>query len=254
MKKLGLQLYTVRNTMDTAENIRETFRRIKAMGYDEAQTAGCAVSYEQFGQIAKDEGITIIGTHEGWNQVYDAPVEQVVENHKALGTTNVGIGAYYFHSEEEIYTFCAQANELGARLKPFGMKFTYHNHSFEFRRWGNDGKTAMDILAERLDPETVSFVLDTYWVQHGGGDVIDWMKRLAGRIDILHMKDMAMADTQFFTEIGSGNINFDGIMKTAAEIGVQHYVVEQDSCPGDPFDSLAASYAYIQENYMKERK
>ena len=57
MKTLGLQLYTVRNTMDTADNIRETFRRIKAMGYDEAQTAGCPIPYEEFGQIAKDEGV-----------------------------------------------------------------------------------------------------------------------------------------------------------------------------------------------------
>jgi sugar phosphate isomerase/epimerase len=64
------------------------------------------------------------------------------------------------------------------------------------------------------------------------------------------MKDMAMADKPYFTEIGNGNINFDGIIRTAAEIGVSHYVVEQDTCPGDPFDSLAASRAYIKEHFM----
>ena len=248
MKKLGLQLYTVRNTMDTAENIRETFRRLKAMGYDEAQTAGCPIPYEQFGQIAKEEGIIIIGTHEGWNQVYDAPVESVVDNHRALGTTNVGIGAYYFRSEEEIYTFCEQANELGARLKPYGMKFTYHNHSFEFRRWGNDGKTAMDILAERLDPETVSFVLDTYWVQHGGGDVRAWIERLAGRIDILHLKDMGRdGNGPFITEIGHGGIWWEGVLETAVNTGVKHFIVEQDIWPGDPFESLKYSREYLDK-------
>ena len=248
MKTLGLQLYTVRNTMDTADNIRETFRRIKAMGYDEAQTAGCPIPYAEFGKIAKEEGISIIGTHEGWNQVYEAPVEQVVENHTALGTTNVGIGAYYFHSEEEIYTFCEQANELGARLKPYGMKFTYHNHSFEFRRWGNDGKTAMDVLAERLDPETVSFVLDTYWVQHGGGDVRAWIERLAGRIDILHLKDMGVNENgPFITECGNGNINFDGIIPLAEACGVKHFCVEQDIWPGDAMDSAAFSANYLKK-------
>jgi hypothetical protein len=29
----------------------------------------------------------------------------------------------------------------------------------------------MDMLVDGLDPEKISFVLDTYWVQHGGGDV-----------------------------------------------------------------------------------
>ena len=76
------------------------------------------------------------------------------------------------------------------------------------------------------------------------------MKKLAGRIDILHMKDMAMADKPYFTEIGNGNLNFDGIVRTAAEIGVKHYVVEQDTCPGDPFDSLKFSADYIKANLM----
>ena len=106
------------------------------------------------------------------------------------------------------------------------------------------------MLVDGLDPKTTSFVLDTYWVQHGGGDVIAWMNKLAGRIDILHLKDMAMADKQYITEIGQGNLNFDGIIETAEKIGVKHYVVEQDTCPGDPFDSLKISYDYIKSKYM----
>lgn len=49
------------------------------------------------------------------------------------------------------------------------MKFTYHNHSHEFIRLEN-GKTAMEMLMEGLDSKNTTFVLDTYWVQHGGGD------------------------------------------------------------------------------------
>jgi sugar phosphate isomerase/epimerase len=128
------------------------------------------------------------------------------------------------------------------------MKFTYHNHSFEFRRWGNDGKTAMDILAERLDPETVSFVLDTYWVQHGGGDVRAWIERLAGRIDILHLKDMGVNENgPFITECGNGNINFDGIIPLAEQCGVKHFCVEQDIWPGDAMDSAAFSAQYLKK-------
>ena len=34
------------------------------------------------------------------------------------------------------------------------------------------------------------------------------------------------------------------------KIGVKHYVVEQDTCPGDPFDSLKISRDYIKAKYM----
>ena len=88
------------------------------------------------------------------------------------------------------------------------------------------------------------------WIQHGGGNILEWMQKLDGRIDILHLKDMGMAQSQFITEIGQGNINFDGIIETAEKIGVKHYVVEQDTCPGDPFDSLKISRDYIKARYM----
>ena len=46
IEKLGVQLYTIRDYMDTPEQLRESFRKLKAIGYDQAQTAGCKVPYE----------------------------------------------------------------------------------------------------------------------------------------------------------------------------------------------------------------
>ena len=39
IEKLGLQLFTIRDTMNNAENIRESFRKIRALGYTVGQTA-----------------------------------------------------------------------------------------------------------------------------------------------------------------------------------------------------------------------
>ena len=111
----------------------------------------------------------------------------------------------------------------------------------------------MDKLYEGLDKATTSFVLDTCWVAAGGGDVREWMEKLAGRIDILHLKDMAKRanpDEQFITEIGNGNLYWEGILETAEKIGVKYYVVEQDIWPGDPFDSIKISSEYLKK-FMK---
>lgn len=250
-KTLGVQIYTIRSAMTDEKSVRESFLKLKELGYDEGQTAGFYdIGVEKYAEIAKETGLKICGTHCGFNELIADP-DKAMEQHKLLGTTNIGIGGMPAEARNDLaslYDFVEKANKFADYISKYGFKFTYHNHSFEFKKL--DGKRMMDVLVEGLNPETTSFVLDTYWVQHGGGDVIAWMKKLAGRIDILHLKDMGMADKQFITEIGQGNINFDGIVETAAEIGVKHYVVEQDTCPGDPFDSLKISAEYIKSKYM----
>ena len=105
---------------------------------------------------------------------------------------------------------------------------------------------------EGLDPKHTSFVLDTYWVQNAGGDVCAWIEKLAGRIDILHLKDMACHRNEegrcvgYITEVGNGNMDFHRIIDAAVKAGV-----EQDNCPADFEPSLAFSSRYLHENFMK---
>ena len=256
IKSLGLQLYSIRDYMTTEDDIRASFRKLKAMGYDEGQTAGCKIPYADFGRIAREEGITIVGTHDNFDVMTADPVE-AMKNHKLLGTTNMGIGGRFFHIErkEEIFEFIEKANKLADVIYEEGFKFTYHHHSHEFIKY--DGKSIMDYLIEGLDPKKTSFVLDTYWLQHAGADVCTWIKKLAGRVDILHLKDMGMmwnnagSAIPYITEIGNGNINFEVAIKAALEAGVKHFCVEQDTCPGDPFVSVKASADYILANFKK---
>ena len=256
MKELGLQLFTIRDFMRSEEDIRESFQKMRKYGYTQAQTAGCAIPYADFGRIAREEGIQIVGTHDNFDMMVN-DFEQALANHKLLGTTNMGIGGKHYNSVDEVLAFIEQANIVGEKAARNGMKFTYHNHSHEFLRWEN-GKTTMDMLVEGLDPETTSFVLDTYWVQHGGGDVRAWIEKLAGRIDILHLKDMKRvmpADknepVQRITEIGNGNLSWDLILDTADKCGVKYYVVEQDNgYEINCFSSIRRSADYLKQ-FMK---
>ena len=255
IKKLGVQVFTVRDFMTNETDIAETFKKLKDLGYDEIQTARCAVPYEVYGELADKAGIEIVGTHDNF-AVMCEDFEQALSNHRALGTLNMGIGGMFFQEEpvspEQVEEFIAKANAVGANAAKYGGKFTYHNHAHEFVRLPN-GKTIMDMLTEGLNPDTTSFVLDTFWVQRGGCEPSDWVEKLAGRIDILHLKDMLIehgTKEMKITEIGNGNLNWHRIIAAAANTGVKHYVVEQDFCPGDPFDSLKISSEYLHKNFM----
>lgn len=250
-KKLGIQLYTVRRTMQDAESIRSTFKRLKEMGYDQGQTAGCAIPHEEFGRIAREEDFEIVGTHEEFYELIKDPAKAVA-NHQALGTTNIGIGGMpgeFYESREKTLEFCELANKFAAAIKPYGMKFTYHNHSGEFKKFPDSGDdTMMDILLKNTDPEGVSFVMDTYWIQHGGGDVCDWIEKFAGRIDILHLKEKMVNNWDGeIGEIGRGNLPWKKILDTAERTGVKSIVVEQDCnwYEDDAFKSAKISADYL---------
>ncbi len=251
IKNLGLQLYTIREHMKDADEIRASFAKLRELGYTEAQTAGSGgVTYVELAELAKEAGIKIVGTHYNSVPWMLDNFEQTIIDHKAMETTNCGIGGFSPKNAEDVYEFIEKANTLADKLAEYGMKFTYHNHSHEFVKVDGE-KTVMDLLVEGLNPEKTSFVLDTCWVQWGGGDVRHWIEKLGDRIDILHLKDFSRNNSKenpiTLEEIGSGNLYWDGIIETAGKVGIKYYCVEQDAAwqDGDPFKSLKMSSDFL---------
>ena len=100
---------------------------------------------------------------------------------------------------------------------------------------------------EGFDSRCVSFMPDTYRVQHGGGDVRHFLEQVGSRVKILHLKDMTRGENgPTFAEVGCGNLWFPGILETAAACGIEEYVIEQDQCAGDPIESVAKSLSYLK--------
>lgn len=267
MKKFGLQIYSVRDRFTNEEDTKNALLALAEMGYTSIQTAGTYdyITPEKFVQYAKDAGIEVCGTHYNWDLIKDC-VEKTVAYHNTLGTTNIGIGAMPPYARVDIdgvRTFISEFNAMARIYHSHGFKLTYHNHSFEFVKL-SDGKTIFDHLVEEFDPECTSFVLDTYWVQHGGADVRATIERLNGRIDILHLKDMeachhySLADGKGLAapaiiEVGAGNINFKDIIPTAEKCGVKYFVVEDDRCPeGRSLEMAKRSADYIKANLIEK--
>ncbi len=259
IKKLGFQAWTIRDYMNDPEFTDISFRRVRELGYTEIQTAGDFVGgYEMYADLAKKNGLTVIGTHYDYDRIINDP-ETTIRDHKILGTTNIGIGGLPHWARQSVPAmrdFINTYNRMAELYAKEGMKLTYHNHTFEFERM--DGKKRMiDFMIEEFDPNNISFVFDTCWAAVSGSDVCELMRRLKGRIDILHLKDMyvqipgSSSHPEIrLAEVGNGNLGWDGIIKTAEEIGVKHYTVEQDQdFTETPFNSLRMSAEFLKK-YM----
>ena len=147
---------------------------------------------------------------------------------------------------EGFIAFAKEFNEISKRIFDQGLKFIYHDHKFEFEKF--DGVTGMDLLLDNTDPETFGFELDTYWIQAGGANPVEWIKKVEGRMEVVHFKDMAVKnDRQVYAEIGEGNLNWRAIIDACRETGVRWYAVEQDECLRDSFESLKMSFTYLEK-------
>ncbi len=121
---------------------------------------------------------------------------------------------------------------IGAQLRTKGFTFCYHNHDFEFQKFG--GATGLDILLSNTDAKSLSSELDVYWAQFAGENPVTLMHKLNGRLPLLHCKDMAAGPERRFAPVGSGILDWKGLFQAAGKVGVQWYVVEQDNCYETP--------------------
>lgn len=148
-------------------------------------------------------------------------------------------------------------NEMGKRMRDYGIRLIYHNHGFEHTV--RDGRVPMEILLEMTDPELVSFEMDIFWMQAAGADPVDFLMRYPGRFRLMHVKD-ATEQVRFtgdgsspdqwiplfpkMADPGAGVFDVIGIIKKATESGTEHFFLERDLAP-DPDKTLANSINYF---------
>jgi sugar phosphate isomerase/epimerase len=249
--QIAAQLYTVREHMQNPRDIVSGLRRIKSIGYGAVQVSGIGpMPTADLARALRDEGLTCCATHEPASALFEE-TETVVDRLKALDcefTAYPYPGGVKFDRVAEVRALASQLNEAGRRLADAGLTLGYHNHQIEFRRL--EGRTVLDWIFAETDPRWLKAELDTYWVQVGGGDPATWIRRLTGRIPTLHLKDYAInpRNEVVFAEVGEGNLDWPGIVRAADEAGCRWFIVEQDTCPGNPFDSLRRSLAYLEEH------
>ncbi len=261
---------------------RETLRRIKAAGYDGLElnrfmihpsslmvrmmTRAAGMPTGKGGKLdwhglLQESSLDVISLHADLGSL-EREAEAVVEEAKSFGTDKVVItGMYRFdYSDEEIVRDLAKRlNKAGEDLKAQGVELLYHNHNVELLPL-KSGRRAYNVLLEETDPNTVNFEFDSYWFTDGGADAKLWMKKLGTRMKLWHVTDrgsrqndpamtpILKADSM---ELGTGNMDLDGLREIAVENGIEAVVLESHKnwIDKDPVKSLELSAKWLKARF-----
>ncbi len=246
---LAAQMYTLREFTKTPSDIAATLAKVKKIGYGAVQLSALGpIDPKELAKILHNEGLVCCATHVSLDQMKNQN-EKTLEDHKLWGCKYTAIGGFFVKDAPTTQTwtdFIREYNQVAQSYAGTGLSIGYHNHSHELAHY--DGKPALQILIDGLD-QSIWFEIDTYWITHGGGDPAAWIRKVKGRIPCIHLKDMVVNHQRqpLMAEVGEGNLNWPEILKACRESGVEWYIVEQDTCQRDPFESLAISLRHCHE-------
>ncbi len=252
MRKIpvGLQTYSVRDYL--SEDYEGTLKRIADIGYPYLEIGGFGpYNSNEWNEVLEKYHLQILSNHIQIEMLEES-LNHIMEFNRSIG--NHRIVCPYLREERrqdlDGYRSVADSlNKIGKKCRERGFELYYHNHAFEFTDY--EGKCGFDVLIAETDPELVQFEVDTCWVKFGGQDPADFIRRLAGRCKIIHLKDLEAGEKVVFREVGAGILDFEKIFKAACEAGTEYFVVEQDVCPKDSLECVADSFANIQKIAQK---
>jgi sugar phosphate isomerase/epimerase len=263
---LGIQSYTLRKVLPG--DVQGTLRTVAEIGYKSVE--GLRSNLPEIKPVCDDLHLSIPSVHfeyacltGDWTHYGGKPPKPNYNLEAALADAQqAGVSwltVPYIPQPErtgaDLYRRLAEhLNAAGETASKFNVKVAYHHHAFEFERYRD--KTGFEMLLEAMEPGKSFIELDIYWVSVAGEDPAAILRRYPQHIKLVHLKDKKQGTPVMqseavprdsFLELGQGILDLPETLRACREIGVEHYFVEQDECPGNPLDSLRTSYAYIED-------
>jgi sugar phosphate isomerase/epimerase len=256
---ISLQLYTVNAAL--TEDLDGTAARLAAIGFRDveafdfvARAAELRAAFDRHGLRARtghgfllSDAITL---PDGGRMPVPSRAETLAAA-KELGIEVVidpFLGPAEWASREGVEGIATRLGEAADEAAELGISVGYHNHDHELRSV-IDGRPALEVLAELLDPR-VRLEVDLYWATAAGVDAPALLQRLGDRVVAVHVKDGPMAGGRSTASVptdqtpaGQGDVPLAAALDAATS--ARFAVIEFDGYPGDIFEAVAASHAWL---------
>ena len=261
-KAIGIQLWTLRDTLP--KDVKGVLEQVGKVGFNEVETFGFSptkgffgTSVKEFKAILSENGLKATSNHFDFNGYIENgntdALQSYTEAANILGSEYITVPYIVENlrgkSGDDYKKLALKINKAAEICKNAGIKLAYHNHDFEFEKFGSTN--GYEILLKETDKSLVDFEMDLYWVVRSGNNPLELFKEHPGRFKMWHVKDMDKVNPDFNAEIGTGTLDFNAIFAQAELSGMKRFFLEHESnyLP-NPIESAAASYNYIKKNLI----
>ncbi|MDG1996387.1 MAG: sugar phosphate isomerase/epimerase [Emcibacteraceae bacterium] len=227
IKNIGIQLYTIREMMET--DFEGSIAKVAEIGYKEVEF------FNYFGRNAKDvkniidqNGLSSPSIHVDIDQLRGDALFKEIEYATTLDQKYITLAWLGEENRKTFDQYKAHAEvfqRAGEECNKAGLKFVYHNHEFEFIDF--DGVRPYDMLLEQLSQDIMLMEMDFFWMAVAGEDPLAYFAKYPGRFPMCHIKDRAANGDMVY--VGDGEIDFNSILAKASQAGIKHFFVEHDT-------------------------
>lgn len=237
---MSVQIYSVRDAY--AADPIATLRRLRDCGFENVEPYGLDGNSGVLERALSESGMSAPSAHAPILTATESELAGIFDTAVRLGIGTIIHPAVVegWDSPDEVARIADRLNEAARSAAARGLQVGYHNHWWEVAEL--DGRTALEFLAERLDP-AVRLEVDTYWAAVGDADPAALLGRLGDRVTLIHVKDGPIErDPASQLPVGAGRIDVPAIL-AAAPAAIR--VIEFDLYAGDLFEGLTESLDYV---------
>jgi len=241
--QVALELYTVRD--ETRHDFAGTLQLVAHIGYAGVEFAGYGnLNSTEMSALLAETKLKAVSTHLGLDALESPQLDASIRYCQDIGCSFIVLPSLpkEYRTQEGLKVLAPRLDAIGRLCQEHGITFAYHNHDFEFTRFG--AIYLLDYLLQTTNPSLVKIELDVYWAAHAGIDPGSYLQVLADRVVLVHLKDMA-ADRSM-TEVGKGILNMQQICAFAQDRGLWG-IVEHDYPQIPSLESARISFEYFMK-------
>jgi sugar phosphate isomerase/epimerase len=256
-QEIGLQMGSMKHMFK--QGVPATLARVHELGVTELEGGFMrGISREEYKKLLKQYGLKVVASGGSFDRLQNKDsLQKVIANAKELGAQY--IVCYWIPHDGDNFTLADMQkgvevfNAAGKTIKENGLTLCYHPHGYECRRYNETESTLFEYMMDNTNADHVSFQMDVFWIKNPGQDPVALLKKYPTRWKMLHLKDRRIGtpnnlngrqDVETNVVLGTGDVGIAEVMKTAKQIGIKHYLIEDESSRA--LEQVPQSIAYLR--------
>ena len=223
------------------------FNEVLESGYDGVESRFTIMKQkEKLHRYLGEQAIKMCALHANpayfYNNGIKAEFDELLQDLKPFKTKHLLFSPAKRETMQEQRQWLTIISQMGERCAEQGIQLSYHNHAWEFERYGYE---LFDALAEY---EHIGIALDIGWLYRSGYDLRETVERYNEKIRYVHVKDTTKDQ---WKELGTGDVNISEAVSLLDTLELDLWTIEQDDSELPALESAKISRRYLEKLGVK---